>query len=434
LKNGVDSLNSFVRRAEYPQPLAKPAFHGLAGDIVRMIEPHTEADPAALLFQLLAGFGSLIGRTAYMIADGARHHLNIFGVLVGESSKGRKGTSWRQIENLLKQVDEAWQAERVTTGLSSGEGLIWAVRDPSEESKPIKDKGRHTGEYETVIVDRGISDKRLFVLEGEFANTLKVMERETNTLSPIIRQAWDSGILKTLVKNAPAKATDAHISIIGHITRDELLRFLNQTEAANGFANRFCWIAVRRSKCLPEGGQIGTVDFSGVVQRLIAAVAIANTVGEVKRSEAVRALWREVYPTLSEGKPGMLGAVTGRAESQVMRLSALFALLDGSTIIRPEHHYAAMALWEYCERSAGWIFGTNTGDKNADRILAALREAGPAGLTRTQISELFNRNLSSAILTNTLEILHAGGYVRLTSNVTGGAPAERWFSRSTVTK
>lgn len=68
-----------------------------------------------------------------------------------------------------------------------------------------------------------------------------------------------------MVKTAPAKATGAHISLIGHITRDELRRLLTQTESANGFANRFCWLAVKRSKCLPDGGAIHTVNFDDVV-------------------------------------------------------------------------------------------------------------------------------------------------------------------------
>ncbi len=410
------------------------AFHGLPGEIVRLIEPHTEADSAALLFQLLAAYGNIIGRNSYMVADGARHYLNLFGVLVGQSSKGRKGTSWNQIGNLLERIDEDWRANRVTSGLSSGEGLIWNVRDAITETKPIKDKGRHTGEHEEVITDSGITDKRLFVIEGEFANTLKVMERETNTLSPIIRQAWDSGSLKTLTKNSPAKATGAHISIIGHITRDELRRLLNQTEAANGFANRFDWLAVKRSKCLPEGGRIDAVNFNDVVMRLKSAIEFASNAGELKRNEETRQLWHCIYPELSEGKPGMLGAVTGRAEAQVMRLSALYALLDESAVIHPAHHHAAIALWNYCEQSARWIFGTNTGDKNADKILSALEQAGSVGMTRTEIhDEVFNRNISGDALNDSVRLLHESGHAKFTGEKTGGAPLERWFSSAKVT-
>src|SRR5262249_31932990 len=154
----------------------------------------------------------------------------------------------------------------------SGEGLIWVVRDPIEEKKEIKVKGRHTGDYETVVVDFGIADKRLFVIEAEFANVLKVMAREGNTLSPVIRSAWDSGNLRTITKNSPAMATDAHISIIGHITRAELARLLTQTESANGFGNRFLWPAVKRSKYLPEGGAINTIKFNDLLDRLRVAI------------------------------------------------------------------------------------------------------------------------------------------------------------------
>jgi hypothetical protein len=410
----------------YPQPMGTAAFHGVVGEIVRLIEPHTEADPAALLFQLLAAFGNLIGRDAHMIADGARHGLNLFGVLVGQSSKGRKGTSWNHVAALLERIDEDWKATRVTSGLSSGEGLIYNVRDPLTTPRPDDEK---PGEYRQVVSDSGIGDKRLMIVEGEFANTLKVMERETNTLSPVIRAAWDSGSLRTLTKNAPVKATGAHISIIGHITRDELRRLLGAVEAANGFANRFCWFAVRRSKCLPEGGRIDTVDFNNVVMRLKAVIDFARTAGELTRDDATRDLWRGIYPLLSEGKPGLLGAVTGRAEAQVMRLSALYALLDGSRVIRPAHHYAAVAVWSYSEQSARWIFGTATGDKNADKILAALKQAGREGMTRKDIGEkVFLRHLSSAELNDALRVVKESGQATSEFVRTNGPTAERWYA------
>src|SRR4029453_8223466 len=125
---------------DYPQALGLEAFHGLAGEIVRRIEPHTEADPAALLFQFLAAFGNLIGHDHYIVADGTRHYLILYGVLVGQTSKGRKGTSWNHIANLMERIDPEWRQDCVSNGLSSGEGLIWDVRDPIEETKPIREK------------------------------------------------------------------------------------------------------------------------------------------------------------------------------------------------------------------------------------------------------------------------------------------------------
>src|ERR1019366_9472857 len=163
-----------------------------------------------------------------------------------------KGSSLSQIKRLFSEVDPSWLSGCIQSGLSSGEGLINAVRDPTERREPIKKNGRVTG-YQTVITDHGVEDKRLLVVETEFASVLRILGREGNTLSATVRQAWDSGLLRILTKNSPAKATDAHIAIIGHITRDELRRYLDSTEVGNGFANRFLYVCVRRSKILPFG-------------------------------------------------------------------------------------------------------------------------------------------------------------------------------------
>ena len=104
--------------------------------------------------------------------------------------------------------------------MSTGEGLIHAVRDGVEKEEPIKEKGRITG-YQSVVVDEGVKDKRLLVMESELAKVLKVMERQGNSLSPVLRQAWDTGTLRVMTKTNPTVATDAHISLIGHITLEE---------------------------------------------------------------------------------------------------------------------------------------------------------------------------------------------------------------------
>src|SRR5215472_15610619 len=78
------------------------AYHGLAGDIVRAISPHSEADPAALLIQLLASAGNAVGRGPYYQVEGDRHGPNIYAVLVGETAKGRKGTSGGRIRQIME--------------------------------------------------------------------------------------------------------------------------------------------------------------------------------------------------------------------------------------------------------------------------------------------------------------------------------------------
>lgn len=271
-------------------------------------------------------------------------------------------------------------------------------------------------------------DKRLLVLESEFGSVLKVILRERNTLSAILRQAWDSGTLRTMTKNSPAKATGTHISIVGHITRDELRRLITETDMANGLANRFLWLCVRRSKSLPESIPIAQAKLDAITVRLSKSAHYATGIGKVDRDSETRTIWREVYPTLSEGKPGLLGAATSRAEAQVMRLALLYALLDSSCHIRRSHLLAALALWDYAERSARYVFGSSLGDPTADEILRALR-CHPAGMTRNEIREHFSRNKPSQEIGRALGVLLEHGHARrVAEKDTGGRNAERWFS------
>lgn len=410
--------------ASWPEPLKKEAFHSLAGDIVQTIEPHTEADPAALLFSLLNMTGNAIGRTPYFSAEADQHYLNMFACLVGTSSKGRKGVSFGQVKNLFKTVDRDWSENCINQGLSSAEGLIWAVRD--DIYRTYYDK--QNGESKEIIETAGIEDKRLLVVEQEFSRSLRVFNREGNTLSAVLRQAWDTGDLNTMTKNNPAKATGAHISIIGHITKAELLRYLDSTEAGNGFGNRFLWVCVRRSKCLPEGGQLHKINFEPLIKLLREAVDFGRRTGEIKRDEKARELWHEIYPDLSEGKPGLLGAMIARAEAQVMRLASLYAILDCCNVIKLEHLQAALACWEYSEASARFVFGESLGDPVADEIQKALK-ANPEGMTRTDISNHFGRNKQTSQIGRALNLLSENGLVYCKKELlpTGGRPVQRWI-------
>ena len=299
------------------------------------------------------------------------------------------------------------------------------MRDPAERQERVRE-GNET-RYETVISDPGVDDKRLLVLEEEFASTLRVMGREGNTLSPVIRRAWDDGNLSSLVKNSPCRASGALISIIGHITAHELRQYLDRTEAGNGFANRFLFVCVRRSKLLPEGGRLSDSDLAPVARQIVQALACARRIQTVRRDDEAGVLWRTVYAELSEGRPGLLGAVISRAEAQTMRLAMLYALLDGSSSIAASHLQAALAVWEYCEASARCIFGRALGDPVAGRILGALRST-PEGLRRTELSDLFGRNKNQASIDGALSLLATMGVAKCVREESGGRPGERWFA------
>jgi hypothetical protein len=423
---GVALPNRPEGSSGWPSPMDPAAFHGLAGEAVRVIEPHTEADPAAVLVHLLAMFGSAVGKAPHFRVGADTHSANLFGVLVGETSRGRKGTSEGQARRLLREADPDWARDRIKSGLSSGEGLIWAVRDPIEKEQAVKEKGHVIG-YEMVREDQGVSDKRLLVIEAEFASTLRVMGREGNTLSAVLRQAWDSGDLRVLTKNSPAVATGAHVSIVGHITKAELLRYMSATESGNGFGNRFLWICSKRSKFLPEGGSLREEDLAPLFRRLTSALDSARRVGEVHRDENARRIWYGVYEKLSSGRPGLLGSVTSRAEAQTMRLALVYALLDSSAVITASHLMAALAVWSYAEESARYVFGASLGDPVADTILHALK-ASADGLRRNDVVNLFQRHRDAQEIETALSLLKTTGSARCVEELTGGRPAERWIA------
>jgi hypothetical protein len=322
------------------------------------------------------------------------------------------------VQRIFAEVDPDWAERRIVSGLSSGEGLIWSVRDPDTTTRG---QARIQG-------GEGEQDKRLLVLEAEFASVLKMVARDGNTLSPVVRCAWDGKPLQALTKNSPARATGAHIAIVGHITADELVRLLNATEAANGFLNRFLLLGVRRSKLLPEGGSIDQVHWEPLLSRLRAALHSARQARRLSFDEPARRRWWELYPTLTQPQAGPAGAVCARAEAHVVRLALIYALLDQADRIRLAHLEAALALWEYAAASARWVFGDSLGDPVADEIYRALLDE-PDGLTRSQLRDLFSRNRRSKDITQALDRLAVAGRIHAERQQQRGRPAELWRAR-----
>jgi hypothetical protein len=396
------------------------AYYGLAGDVVRTIAPHTEADPVAILIQVLVYFGNVVGRAPYYLVEADEHHTNLYAVLVGSSSKSRKGTSGSRARSIFTRADESWTNDRIKGGLSSGEGFIDPIRDEVKRWN-VKEK-----QFE--VIDPGVADKRLMVVEAEFAGALAAMERTGNTLSSMVRKAWDGHDLATMTRNSPLKVTGPHISIVGHITEDELRAGLTRTDAANGFANRFLFARVRRAQLLPHGGNLDAAAIESLGVRIRKAVEYASKAGRMKMTPAARAKWEAVYPALSAEQPGLLGAVTARAEAQAIGLALVYALLDCAEHIDVVHLRAALAMWEYCEASASRIFGSLLGDPVADEIRLALQQAGSDGMTRTAIRDFFGRHRSGDRIGAALALLTARRYARAETKTTGGRPVEVWYA------
>jgi hypothetical protein len=417
---GSPEIEASIPIPDWPDPPGELAFYGLAGEVVRLIEPTSEADPVGVLLQLLIGFGNVIGSGLSIIADGHNHHANEYVVTVGDTSRARKGTAYRRVRPILTHVDLRWAENRVAHGLSSGEGLIWEVRDP------IYGTDKQTGQPK--IIDPGVDDKRVLIVEQEFGNVLRVLARDGNTLSGVLRLGWDGDDLRTMTKHSPARASKPHVSLAGHITQQELAKYLSAVEVFGGLGNRILWASVRRSKLLPFSGSANGREIERLGSRLAAAADLARVAGTIVWTSTASALWESEYANLTENRPGLWGAITSRGEAHVLRLSMIFAVLDKSAEIVDTHVLAALELWRYCDRAAAYLFGGSVGDRDADSILDALR-ARSGGMTRTEIRDtVFQRNKTSDEIVRALALLLRFGLAQSEQVQTEGRPAERWFA------
>lgn len=406
------SLNSPFAMQERPWPTLDPdMLYGLAGDAVRLIEEFTEADPVVIYATLLAELGCMIGPGPHVRAGHVDHPARLNVIAVGKTAKARKGTSAAAAGIFTKKVDPEFMATRVLGGFGSGEALVDEVRDPVPSNDP------------DVPDDPGSADARLLVKEGEFATVLSVCTRESSTLSQHIRNAWDGVRLETRSRTKKSVSTRHHICVVGHITAEELRKGLNAVESLNGFANRMLFVCAKRARLLPFDDEPDPVAVEQVAAALATRVEKARHIGRVQFAQDARPVWERLYKEMDQDcAGGMLGAITARSEPYTLRIALLLALLDGSRLIEVDHLNAAYALWNYCRESAAYIWGDAIGDENADKLLAALRKAGPEGLDGSAQSAVFSRKLNAKKLAAARAELERRGLVQTWEVPTDGRP------------
>jgi hypothetical protein len=420
-KNRIEEFKGVRELTEAPAPfdvlvgprphpvLPASALYGLAGEVVALATADSEASEAAVLFTFLTVFGALVGPKCHFMIGETKQYPRLFCAIVGATSRARKGTSSHPVIRLLKTAEKSSTSAttplRISPGpASSGEGLIHMVRDASEA------KDKETGDP----IDPGVSDKRVAIIEGELGAALKAMQREGNTLSAIFRMMWDDGNIEPITKTTKEKATGAHICLAGHITSTELLTLLQGSDIFNGLANRFLWVCARRSKQLPLPKPMNKEMVNSLSQRLAFAIDAAGEFNEMTLEPEAADLWTQNYHALSRDEPGILGAVTARAEAYALRFAIHYALLDRSNIIRVCHLQAAFGAWQYCKDSARFVFGSTDTNPISNKILLSLAEGEKSA---SDINNMFyGKNM--ALVKSALADLQCSG--RITQRKEGG--------------
>jgi len=395
------------RNAPQPDPAC---LYGLIGDVARAGSEGTETNAHAIAANFMAYLSCAVGRGVYLPIGNTWHHARLFCLHIGRSGRGRKGDAVSltlRIDLVLRAMDEAFAPQIHRGGLSTREGLAALIHD-----------GYRQGRQDVPAIE----DKRLWVVESEFANVLHQGRRDGNTLSAALRDCWDGVDLKPATKSNRLYASDPHVCLSGAISPGELTGLMSTREFTNGFANRFLMIWAERSRMLPfpkETPQATVELLAARTQEVLAFVrADQHDEREHLRMElSPQAQWR--YAQLYRGElhdgidDGAIGALLERRAPMLLRLAMLMALTDLQTRIDVPHIDAAMAWIRHATASVRFVFVSAAEEAKlaevlelANRVLAFLHERGQA--TRSQISvECFRGKVPKARIDACLEHLLA---------------------------
>ncbi|PJI96446.1 uncharacterized protein DUF3987 [Acidovorax sp. 69] len=340
------------RNAPRPDPAC---LYGLVGDVARAGSDTTEANPYAIAANFIAFMGCSVGRGPYMPIGNTWHHARMFMLHIGRSGRGRKGDAVSligRIEHSLKALSKDATPQVHRGGLSSREGLVYLIHDGYTEGKT---------EVEAIL------DKRLLVIESEFANILHQGKREGNTLSTALRDCWDGVSMKPATKSSRLWATDPHIALVGAVTPSELLGLMASRELTNGFANRFLMFWAERTKMLAFPRAARQEDVDALAARVLEVLQFCRAERwadkdkmRVELSPDARKRYEVLYHSeLNDNSAGeRITALIERRAPMLLRLAMLFALCDLTTMVEVRHINAALAWVRYSVDSIKFVFGS----------------------------------------------------------------------------
>jgi hypothetical protein len=382
--------------------------YGIVGDVAHAGSDSTEANPYAIAANFIAYLSCAIGRGPYLPVGNTWHHARLFILHIGRSGRGRKGDAVSLVTRLdraIRQLNERAAPQIHRGGLSSREGLVSLIHDGYKQGKQSVD---------------AIDDKRLWVIESEFANILQQGRREGNTLSSALRDCWDGVCMKPATKSNRLYASHPHVCLSGAITPTELLGMMNARELTNGFANRFLMIWAERTKVIPFPVTTPQQAIDNLAIRVMKILEFvqAERCSErdhmrVQMTPDAQMIYAQLYcGELNENSAGeRVTAVLERRAPMLLRLSMLFALCDLQTHIGAKHIHAAMAWIRYSAASVKFVF-FNADDEVARsqtnetvmKIVDFLAARGKA--TRREITiDCFNGHQSKAHIDEAIDHL-----------------------------
>jgi len=382
-----DGFYSSTSHRNAPQP-ERACLYGLVGEVALVGSEGTETNPHAIAANFIAYLSCAIGRGVYLPIGNTWHHTRLFCLHIGRSGRGRKGDALSlvmRLDQALRELNAEVAPQIHRGGLSTREGLVALIHDGCKQG---------TQEISP------INDKRLWVVESEFANVLHQTRRGGNTLSAALRDCWDGISLKPAVKSNRLFASHPHLCLSGAISPTELMGLMSTREITNGFANRFLMLWAERSQILPFPRATPQVTVDLLAKRVLEILEFVRADDYHVRDQlslelTAQAQWR--YAHLYRGElndevgSDLVSGLLERRAPMLLRLAMLFALSDLQLRIDVAHIDAAMAWMRYMAASVRYVFVSTAEEakmalsrKLSDQLFNFLRARGTA--TRSEIN------------------------------------------------
>lgn len=366
-----------VLDSQPPTPPAPPTnfdelpdfvFDNPIGEYVLANAPHTEADRDSVYLQAMELFANYVGKAPRFRLNNTLIYANGFLAVVGTTALGRKGTAYNDALELFLEtggVHSLYTKERIRQGVSTGEGLVEFVKDGGTNF-----------------------DGRMMVYAPEFNRMLSCMRREDNTLSAVLREAYDGGVLAVTTRANPIVAASAHVSVITHTTADEFSRMVLPVDFTNGMLNRYSFLWAADGAVRPSPGRVSELAVTKARTAIEAAKNWVDGAGplglDMSWSYAAEEFWSRYYvDTRKPSGNNLQDTLTARAPANIIKHAMRHAILDRSETVELRHLEVAIALWNRFEQSTKRLLAYRSGGSaDKQKLLQAILDGN--GLSMTQ--------------------------------------------------
>lgn len=351
--------------------LGDAAYVGVLGKAAKAFKGFSEADPAGILFSLLALASGAIGSGPHVFAM-ADHPLVTQVCLIGDKGYGAKGTATDHaadlFERALKTLDPHFMSKHVGN---------WAPRSSPDFVKRIGDMCVNAEWFKDDMTLEQVKAADLEPLKclkprfnmvwrvQEWAGILHIVKMDPD-LDVFLRISWQGNDLEAMMGKGWLRLISPIIAIIGNTTPTEFLRTIGGGSIDGGSLTRMLIAFVHQVATIRKTERIPDEVWDKFTIGIREGVRFGRTAGEVTWTPEADRLWSTPGTGLQDrlmrrvlGNQLLNEFFSNRPRVHVPRVAALIALMDKRTKIIESDVKAAYEVLDYAMSSVLFIFETH---------------------------------------------------------------------------